>query len=332
MNSEKAFAFAFDSVIPLGDKLRVRKLRNQCVGLTDTDLLNIPEETTRVALRRFGFTPAIVERFFEPFFGGIFLERNLTTSARWFRWLFGIFAEGFAAVPELGMEQIPQQMAAKLPDGVLQLNARVNAIQQTSAGWRVETESAGAFTSSHLTMAAREPEAKQLLANVRKPGPAPARTWNRTTTLYYAASTAPIEEPVIVLNGDGPTSGPVNHLAVMTTVSPAYAPPGAHLICANIVGQAPENDHAMEVLEAEVRVQMRRWFGDQVNQWGVLAGYPIAHALPLQSTFQPNRTTPLDSGMAVCGDYLTSASIQGALLSGAAAANTLLEHDKKSSR
>lgn len=316
----KALAFAADPVVPLGDKWRVARLRAECLKATDEQIFTMPEETTRVWLRRAGFSPAILERFFEPFFGGVFLERNLSSSARWFRWLFRMFATGFAAVPELGMEHIPRQLAAGLPAGVLQCSATARSIEKAGDGWRVDAGDAGSFATAQVVMAAREPEARALLAKLRKPGAAPARIWNRTTTIYYAATRSPLDEPVIVLNGDGPTAGPVNHLAVMSLVSPAYAPPGSHLICANVVGSAPETDDAMEALEADIRVQMRRWFGSQVNGWGVLAGYPIAHALPMQSSFQPARTAPTDSGIVLCGDYVTSASIQGALLSGGNAA------------
>lgn len=317
---QKAVSFAFDPIVPLGDKWRVALLRGECVEATDAEIFAMPEETTREWLRRRGFSPAIIERFFAPFFGGIFLERNLSTSARWFRWLFRIFATGFAAVPELGMEQIPAQMAAALPEGVLKCGVAVQGIKKFGNGWQVDAGAAGAFTAGQVVLAAREPDAKALLASVRKPGAAPARVWNRTTTIYYSAPRSPVDEPVIVLNGDGPTAGPVNHLAVMSLVSSAYAPPGAHLICANIVGAAPETDDAMEALEADVRTQMRRWFGNQVNGWGALGGYPIANALPMQASFQPPRQAPVDSGIVLCGDYVASASIQGALVSGANAA------------
>ena len=317
---QKAVSFAFDPIVPLGDKWRVAQLRSECLKTTDDQIFATPEETTREWLRRRGFSPAILERFFEPFFGGIFLERNLSTSARWFRWLFRIFATGFAAVPELGMEQIPAQMAAALPEGVLKCNAKVAGIEKSGDTWRVDAGDAGSFAAKQVVLASREPEAKALMAKLRKPGAAPARIWNRTTTIYYSAPQSPIDEPVIVLNGDGPTAGPVNHLAVMSLVSPAYAPPGAHLICANIVGSAPETDEAMEALESDVRVQMRRWFGNQVNTWGALGGYPIAFALPMQASFQPPRVAPTDSGIFLCGDYIASASIQGALVSGASAA------------
>jgi len=324
----KAISFAFDSVVPFGDKLRIRRLRNDCLRQTDGDLFNQPEETTREFLRRGGFSPMIQERFFAPFFGGIFLERNLTTSARWFRWLFRIFATGLAAVPALGMEEIPRQLAASLAPDIVRLNAPVTAMEKTPLGWRVTAGDAGSFEATQLVMAAREPEARTLLATVRPAGPAPARTWNRTTTFYYAATEAPVDEPVVVLNGDGPNSGPVNHLAVMSLVSPAYAPPGAHLICANVVGLAPETDPGMAALEADVRAQLRRWFGSQVNRWNVVGGYPIAHALPMQLSLQAARKAPTDSGIVLSGDYLTSASIQGALTSGARASAAVLATEK----
>jgi len=317
---QKAVSFAFDPIVPLGDKWRVAQLRGDCLKVTDEQIFAMPEESTREWLRRRRFSPAILERFFEPFFGGIFLERNLSTSARWFRWLFRVFATGYAAVPELGMERIPAQMAAALPDGVLKCNAAVTGIQKEGETWRVEAGDAGSFPAKQVVLAARETEAKALLAQLRKPGAAPARVWNRTTTIYYSAPQSPVDEPVIVLNGDGPTAGPVNHLAVMSLVSPAYAPSGAHLICANIVGAAPETDEAMESLESDVRTQMRRWFGNQVNAWGALGGYPIAYALPMQTSFQPPRQAPQDNGIVLCGDHVSSASIQGALVSGARAA------------
>ena len=139
-----------------------------------------------------------------------------------------------------------------------------------------------------------------------------------------SAKARPVARTVIVLNGEGRSAGPINHLAVMTLVSPAYAPPGAHLICVNVVGSAPENDTGMEALEAEVRNQLRRWFGPSASSWQVVGGYPIAHALPLQLSMAPQRQAQSDTGILLCGDYQTTASIQGALTSGARAAQSLL--------
>uniref|UniRef100_E6QJ23 Amine oxidase, flavin-containing n=1 Tax=mine drainage metagenome TaxID=410659 RepID=E6QJ23_9ZZZZ len=326
----KALGFLFDSIVPLRDKLLVARLRSECLHLTTERVFASEEESTREYLRRFGFSPFITERFFQPLFGGVFLERNLSTSARWFRWLFSIFARGHAAVPRLGMERLPQQLAARLPDQTLRLNSSVTQLEKSENGWFVGTESGAKYLAKRLVMATPEPQTRLLMASLRTPGVAPNRVWNRTTTIYYAASHAPVDEPVVVLNGDGPSAGPVNHLAVMSLVSADYAPPGAHLVCANIVGAAPESDEAMQKLESEVRAQMRRWFGDPVNRWNVLAGYPVAHALPMQTSLQPFHSAPVDSGVLICGDHVASSSIQGALVSGRMAAARILDTSAQS--
>src|SRR5207248_3899068 len=50
------------------------------------------------------FTPAMIDRLFCPLFGGVFLDRELSTSSRFFRFVFRMLVEGRAAVPALGMQ------------------------------------------------------------------------------------------------------------------------------------------------------------------------------------------------------------------------------------
>ena len=71
------------------------------------------------------------------------------------------------------------------------------------------------------------------------------RAWNQTTAFWYAAERLPVNEPVILLNGEGRAAGPVNNVAVMSAVSSAYAPPGAHLVVASVVGGAPASKQQM---------------------------------------------------------------------------------------
>jgi hypothetical protein len=53
----------------------------------------------------------MINRFFKPFFSGIFLENNLTTPNR----MFDFVMKSDAALPALGMEEIPKQLANQLP-------------------------------------------------------------------------------------------------------------------------------------------------------------------------------------------------------------------------
>ena len=100
---------------------------------------------------------------------------------------------------------------------------------------------------------------------------APAR--RATTCIYFAAERSPLGEPILVLDGEG--RGPVNDLCVPSDVAPSYAPPGAALVSATVLGIPPLDDDG---LEAAVREQLRGWFGAQVDGWRRLAVYRIPFA------------------------------------------------------
>ena len=114
-NPAGAARFLFDPIVPLADKLQ--RSQAACPGAAGTweEIFARPEKTTRDYLQAVPFGPAIIERFFEPFFGGVFLDRELVTSSRFFEFLFRMFSAGDTAVPAQGMQQIPLQLAAKLP-------------------------------------------------------------------------------------------------------------------------------------------------------------------------------------------------------------------------
>jgi len=69
-----------------------------------------------------------VERFFRPWFSGVFLENNLETSSRFFKFVFRMFALGNTALPEEGMGSIPRQLVRDLPLGMLRLSTRVESM------------------------------------------------------------------------------------------------------------------------------------------------------------------------------------------------------------
>jgi hypothetical protein len=56
----------------------------------------------------------MIDRFFKPF-SRIFLENKLETPNRMFDFVMKMFSEGDAALPALGMEEIPKQLAIQLP-------------------------------------------------------------------------------------------------------------------------------------------------------------------------------------------------------------------------
>jgi phytoene dehydrogenase-like protein len=322
-------SIAVDPVVTLKDKLRVARLRRLVKHDEPADLFKKPEMTTRQFLEEYGFSSKMVDRFFAPFLAGIFLERELATSSRYFQFLFRMFAYGDAVVPENGMETLPRQLAVRLKSGTLDTNVRVSAIRRNGNGFVLDAGKKASCAARLVVSAVEDEQFRSLLNNLnghRRPTSDLVK-WNRTTTFYYAAARTPIDGPLLVLNGDGPAAGPVNHVMVLSQASERYAPPGMHLIAANIVGRAPQSDSQIEQLERNARAQLEGWFGAAVTRWTVVGGYPIVHALPLCAHAEWQQSNPrLMEGVYVCGDYRETPSIQGALASGRRAAESVLHH------
>ena len=293
----------------LPDKLRVAWLRSRvCRGSVD-DAFGGPEMSTLDFLHARGFSPNIIERFFRPFLGGIFLEQELRTPSSMFRFVFRMLARGDTSIPSLGMQQIPIQLASPIPSANLRTRTRVASIGDN----RVALSGGGEIAARSIVVATEGPEAGRLLGQ-NGPGS------RNVTCLYFAAENAPLTEPVLVLDGEG--EGPVNNLCVPSILSPKVAPAGAALISATVL------DHgrlAVDQLEAESRNQLARWFGGQVRKWRLLRTYRIPHAQPDPSVARPRRAPRVAPNLYLCGDHCLHASIEGAMASGRAAAEAILE-------
>ncbi len=304
-------ATAFSPVATLFDKLRMARLRRDTTARDLESLYERPETTTIEMLRRRGFSPTVVERFFRPFLGGVFLDPELKTSSRLCEFVFRMFSSGDAALPAAGMRAIPQQLADRLPDGVLRLNTPVKAVNQGL----VELASGEQLTAKQIVVATEAPTAAKLTVE-QSTGES-----NRVACVYFAADKPPIEEPILVLNGEG--RGPVNNVCVPSQVAPTYAPPGQALISVTALQWTDTETLAGAVLD-----QLREWFGPTVETWRHLRTYPIEYALPRQ--FPPalalvRKSPRIFSHVYRCGDYCDTASINGAMASGRRAAETLLE-------
>ncbi len=293
------------------DKLRVARLRQEVVGGDAERLLEAPAGTTEEVLREAGFSEGMIDRFFRPFFGGVLLDPTLGVSGRLFRYYFRMFAEGTSSLPATGMEALPRQLAGRLPEGTLQLDHPVRKVTAS----RVEFEGGGSLEAEAVVVAVEGPEAARLLGDrVADPGS------RSVTCLYFDAPESPVNEEILVLNGNGPSDGPVNNLAVLSDVARGYAPSGRALISVTVVGEP--NGSELE-LEQDVRRQLTGWYGDQVSGWKAIRQYRIAHAQPLQTPAlmtSPRRPVRLDNGLFVCGDHRDHASLNGALSSGKRAA------------
>lgn len=299
-------ATAMSPVASIGDKLRVAGLRNRVAKQPLANLYERPEVSTLKRLHEDGFSERIIERFFRPFLGGVFLEPDLATSSRKFEFVFRMFSEGDAALPAAGMQAIPRQLAAALPPNTIRTGTRVQTVHKN----QVILADGEALEAKAVVVAVEQATAAELLTGMN------GTKSNQVTCLYFSAERAPLDEPILVLNGE--SNGPINNLCVPSQVAPSYAPSGRALVSVSVLKNGKSDE---QQLTAAVRQQLVDWFGSEANEWKHLRSYYIPHALPSQTTLNPvEKPTQRDDGIFVCGDYLDTASIQGAMVAGRRAA------------
>jgi len=321
----RPFAALKSIASPIGsfaDKLRVADFRGKVLRGPLGECFEAPETSTLADLQESGFSPAMIERFFRPFLGGIFLDPQLETSNRMLRFVFRMFSLGPATLPAQGMEAIPRQLADRLPPGTIRLQSPVSAIRADG----VTLDSGEEIAARAVVIATEGPAAARLLQGLPTP-PSPIREEVATsgqgvTCLSFAAARAPVQQPILVLNGEG--TGPINNLCVPTAVAPSYGPGDRSLVSVTVLGAG----HEPARLEQEVREQLVAWYGSAPREWRLLQIDNIPYALPRQAPpalARAERSIRWQSGVYVCGDHRDTASIQGAMVSGRRAAEALLE-------
>jgi phytoene dehydrogenase-like protein len=304
-------ASALAPVGSLADKLRVAALKWRISRSTLADIAGREDLTTEAYLRRAGFSRRMIDVFFRSFYGGIFLEKDLRTSSRMFEFTFQMFSRGSATLPAQGMQEIPRQLARRLPADAIRRGARVTEV----APGEITLASGECLEGDAVVVAADATTAARLIPGFVTKEP----DWRAVTGLYFAAEKSPLREAIIALNGTG--RGLVNNVCVLSDVAPGYAPPGQALVSISVLG-AP----AIPDLEKQVLAELEPWFGPEVRGWRHLRTDRIERALPEQPPISgpPGSSFREIDGIFVCGDHLTSASIEGAIVSGLRTADALL--------
>ncbi|KAJ6302052.1 hypothetical protein OIU77_016201 [Salix suchowensis] len=238
----------------------------------------------------------------QPFYGGIFFDRDLGTTSRLFDFIFKCLALGDNTLPAKGIGAIPNQLASKLPPDSISLNTRVVSVgldkDQTTSMPFVRLENGDVLQSElGVIVAIEEPHVNELLAETSVIEPVQSKRPARSTVcLYFSADRdgIPVRDPVLFLNGSG--KGIVNNMFFATNVAPSYGPLGKALVSVSLIGLFDDRSDA-DLID-EVILELSGWFGGSNPKIG--------------------------PGLYLCGDHLTSATFDGALASGRRAAEALL--------
>lgn len=303
------FPTLFSGIGTFSDILRILKLNMLLKKSTLAEIFAKPEKTTFQYLVDFGFTEAMISKFFNPFFSGIFLESELETSSRMFEFVYKMFGEGFAALPKDGIEAIPKQLKNNLKRTTFRFNTKVQSIED---GKIVLTD--GTHLEPHFTIIATEADGLITSEKVQK------IKWKSCDTLYFETPYRLIKKPLIglIANKDALINNIFYHTSLEMSVTGEK-----ELLSVTIV-----KDHGLtgEALKKEVEKELQHYCGE--NTYRFIKHYEIAKALPkladLKYKMSPSETR-LSKRIFLAGDIHLNGSLNAAMLSGESAALAVID-------
>jgi phytoene dehydrogenase-like protein len=299
------FSTIFAPVGTLKDKINTFFLKNKLVKIAVQNVFKQPETDTISQLKKYGFSNKMIDRFYKPFFSGIFLENDLKTSSNMFDFVMKMFSEGDAAIPALGMEEIPKQLVTMLPVDSIKYNVKVKAIQDN----KITCEDGQIFETDKIIIATEATGVASQYISKNK------QKFHQVTNVYFEAKVATTKKAVVTLNASANKKW-VNNLTVMTNISKKYAPENKVLIAVSFNGIPTIDD---ETLAENMKTELKYWYKNQVDDWKMIKTYRINYALPNQEHVQNdvlNTDLQLNENLFICGDHLINGSINAAMKSG----------------
>ncbi len=309
---------AFSSLISVRDKLNTIRLTRHLSRMSVEDIFQMQDKTMSAYLLDFGFSLNYLERFIRPFYGSIFLERELDTSVRMFAFVFKMLAQGQTVVPEKGMGELGKQIAEGLKPDTLRLNSPVRELARRGervVGVRLED---GTFHEADGVILATEADSAAHLS-----GGEVGVKWRSSTELSFAMPEPLHPEKLITLFAD--KNALVKSAAVISNVAPSYSPTGKHLLSTTIINDC---DPSLQ-LEKRVKEYFKTQFPEaNPDSWTLLRICKVKKAQfaqPVGIWSQLSRSSDAQPGLFFAGEFSSSSSLNGAILAGRKAANELIE-------
>jgi len=315
-----ALESAFNTDVSFADKLRILRLRRALVGEDPDTLFDGPDETIREYLERWGFSERFLDNFAGPFYGGITLDRSLSTDAGVFRYTFAMLSRGKTAVPAAGMGAIPEQLAARAraAGATIETGARVSDVESQEDEVTIAFD--GETVTADAAIVATDPKIARELTGVDD-----ISTEARScVTQYFAMDERTLDTGrKLILNAanDRP-----NTVAPLSAVAPEYAPDDRTLLSATTLGSPEESD---EELATRTRDALATWYPEhRFDAVELVATDRIEFAQFDQPRGFRDDLPAVDAPegpVFLAGDYTSWSSIQGAMESGQVAAEAVRE-------
>ena len=300
---KQLFVSLFSSLSSFKDKLRVLSL---IFDLYNYDIQKDKSEdmTTIDFLKKRKFSDKFIELFFNPFFAGIFLEKDLKTSSKFFKYVFSNFSKGLACIPQNGMQTIPDLIAKNINSDRILFNQSLERIEDGKAlifnnGLSLQARNIVLTGGSH-----------------EKIGLNPVK-YNSVENLYFVSD-------IDIKNGKYihlfPKDSIINNIAVLNKISKHYCKSN-NLLSISIIGHNSKDK--LDI--ALIKKRLSNYFGGNESNYDYVKNFSIKNATIMQrNNFFQSISDPTPKGFIIAGDHSFYGSIEGAVLSGIKASEKVL--------
>ena len=274
-------------------------------------VMRAPDTTLAQSLDAAGLVGRLRKEILDPFLAGVLVDSHGQSSANFAKLLVRMFALGRPGLPEQGMGALPAQLAAGLPQVLL--NSPVDEVI-ADGGSDVNVRAGASTWRARAVVVATDPVTAARLTPLPEPAAKGLVTW------WFEAPRPPATLPLLAVDGrqaGGRRRGPVWNTSVVSAAAPSYAPRGRHLVEATCLLDRPDGDAP----ESDVLRHVGEIFGCATDGWRTIIRHRIPLALPVMPPpLRARSAVSLGDGVFVCGDHRDTPSIQGALVSGNRAA------------
>jgi protoporphyrinogen oxidase len=281
----------------LKDKVKTLQLSLKLKNKPLKTIFGEDETTALKYLQGLGFTDRVIERFFKPFFGGIFLETDLRTSSRLFEFLFKMFGNGNSVIPMGGMQKISDQLTSKLAQTTIRTGTAVEAVVPGS----ITLADGTSISSDHTIIATDLKHVNRAKDTVK---------WKRSINYYFEVDAPNYSDKIITLSAN--PNRLINNYYYPTNLIPH--PEGKTILSTTVINDKGLSDAAIiEQIKAELKETGVK------GELRLITSYDIPCSLPDVSNIHYELTPAqikIDEGIYNCGDHTMMGSLNAAMYSG----------------
>jgi protoporphyrinogen oxidase len=277
-------------------------------------------------LNSYGFSDKFLNDFFVPFFGGVFLDWNLSVSSRLFEFTFRNFLFGNAFLPKNGMQALPQLISKNVDLNNIFLKTKIISIEKNNNKYCVIDSSNNSCEFDFVIIATEHSSSIELIKNYAINSTVEMLSNLKTlstTCLHYKTKTSPYNEPLLYLNQNKEQL--FAHLTPITNINPNYSTSKDCLVSVTVKNS---DEYALDQLDSILRSELKNHFGEQINGWDLIDIKKVNYALPYmtKSNLSPwSRTKEVYEKIYIGGDYTETPSIDGAIKAGVTIASHIID-------